>query len=288
MNAMLYWYRCLMRCFILLSIAWIACASLSASASVEYVVFINIDGLNAGAIPALGQAGAPNLWRMRTEGAFTDNARTDYDRTNTTPGHSTILTGRPVVAPNGHLWGSNDPYPLLLAPSIHHAHNFSGSPIKPAYEYVSSVFDVVHDHGLRTALYHQKDRLQLFEVSYNAVYGAPDVVGADNGRNKIDSIQQRWLGRLVSEWLTAMRANPFQFSYVHFALTDSAGHEYGFSLTPGSAYMAAVQETDGWVGQILALIESDARFSGKTLVSHDNGSRWHIGRHNAPSGAYYR
>lgn len=252
-----YWW-------IIVGLAWVVDAPLAASASAEYVVVINVDGLNAGAIPALGPSGAPNLWRMRTEGAFTDNARTDYARTLTAPGHTTIMTSRAVISPNGHLWGSNDPDPLSLAPSLHVPHSFK--PVKSNYEYVSSVFDVVHDHGLRTALYHQKKRMYLIEASYDAVNGAPDLIGTDNGRDKIDDIREIWGVGLVNAWVTAMRGNPFNYSYLLFALTDAAGHNSNFDLSLGSAYMAAVRTTDGWVGQVLSLIEHDARFAGKTLV----------------------
>ena len=236
------------------------------AATAQYVVVINIDGLNAGAIPALGPTGAPNLWRMRTEGAFTDNARTDYARTVTMPNHTTILTGRPVIAPHGHLWGNNNPDPLSLAPSLHVPHDFPNSPVKTTYEYVSSVFDVVHDHGMRTALYHQKRRMHLIEASYNEVNGAPDLIGADNGRNKIDMIEEKWLSALVDAWTVDMRSAPFQFTYLLFALTDTVGHHSTFDIRPGSEYMEAVKTSDAWVGKVLYLVEHDARFAGKTLV----------------------
>lgn len=236
----------------------------SAAQYAQYVVVINLDGLNARAIPALGPTGAPNLWRMRTEGAFTDNARTDYTRTLTTPSHTTILTSRPVISPDGHLWGSNDAAPLTLAESLHVPHTFA--PVKTVYDYVSSVYDVVHDRGLRTALYHQKKRMYLIEASYDAVHGAPDIIGADNGRDKIDDVRELWADALLREWIPAMRANPFHYSYLLFALTDSAGHNNGFSITPGSPYMEAVRTSDRWVGQVLSMIESDPRFAGKTLV----------------------
>lgn len=230
-------------------------APVQAKVSVQYVVFIGFDGLHADAIARLGPTGAPNLWRMRTEGAFTDNARTDYDRTVTTPNHLTILTGRTVAGAGGHLWGNNAHDPLALAPTVHVAHSFGGSPVKPAYEYVSSVFDVVHDHGLRTALFHQKDRMALVDASYDEVNGAPDTIGANDGRKKIDSIYRNLGAGLVPEWVAQMSATPFHFSYVLLSLTDWLGHTDTWNLTPGSPYMNSVKESDRWVGQIFNLIE---------------------------------
>lgn len=238
---------------------------------VDYVVVINVDALHAEAVAALGPQRAPNLWRFRTEGAYTDNARTDYNSTVTTPNHTTIFTGRRVYPPDGHLWGENTADPLSRAPSIHHPHSFT--PQKRQYAYVASVFDVVHDHGLHTALYHQKHRLDLHTQSYNDTYGAPDLIGEDNGRNKIDSAVKNFNPTLVTQWIAAMRANPFHFTYIHFAEADNAGHRHTWSLDPNSDYLAAVMRIDGYVGAIFELIESDPRFAGKTvlLLTADHG-----------------
>ncbi len=244
-----------------------------ANKNVEYVVVINIDALHADAIKALGPALAPNYWRFRTEGAFTDNARTEFENTVTTPNQTTILTGRHIAAPNGHLWGENSGDPLSLAPTLHHAHTFS--PLKSEYDYVASVFDVVHDNGMRTALYYQKSRLNLHEQSFNSFYGAVDTTGINNGTDKIDS-SLRMGGRglqLTQQWVADMQARPFQYSYVHFSITDYYGHQFSWSLDPFSLYQEAVMKTDTWIGLIFELITTDPRFKGKTavLLSTDHG-----------------
>lgn len=142
----------------------------------EYVIHISVDGLNSSVLQSLIDGGqAPNFKRFEEEGAWTINARADYSFTNTLPNHTTILTGRPVLEPVGlpgapfHNWASN---------TIPHR----GMTLHQR-GYIPSVFDVVHDAGLSTALFSSKDKFVLFDQSYDQTSGAAN----EHGRDKIDT-----------------------------------------------------------------------------------------------------
>ncbi|HEY1785886.1 MAG TPA: alkaline phosphatase family protein, partial [Pirellulales bacterium] len=82
----------------------------------EYVIQISVDGLGSAWLEPLLKAGdLPNFERLEREGAWTHNARTDYDLTITLPNHTCMVTGRPVRdrsignrAFAGHGWTVNN------------------------------------------------------------------------------------------------------------------------------------------------------------------------------------
>ncbi len=236
---------------ILIFLLWLTVSAFGRN--VEYVIHISVDGGGSNYIQSLiGGGELPYFQRFFAEGAGTFNARSDYDYTVTLPNHVTQVAGRGVEGVDGHNWtGNDDPEPDQTI------HNNKGS-------YVAGVFDVVHDNGLRTGMFASKTKFSLFDTSYNAVNGAVDVTGADNGRAKIESyVFDEDTSALTDSLITAMRSDPFNYAFVHYADPDAAGHGSGW----GSAeYNDALAAVDGYLGRIFDMVESDAALKGKTAI----------------------
>jgi len=230
--------------------------------SAEYVIHISVDGFRPDVVPALGPTNLPNFYRLRTEGAFTDNARADYDYTITLPNHATELTGRGILGTNGHNWADNDdPEPGQTLASN------KGS-------YVAGVFDVVHDHGLRTGIYASKSKFSLFDTSWNATHGAPDVTGDNDGQDKIDVyVYSSDTEDLVDTLVENMSTQALHYVFLHLTDPDTIGHSEGWVVTNGSAYCDVMETMDARLGTIFRLITTNAALAGRTaiLLTADHG-----------------
>jgi len=225
--------------------------------SIRYVIHVSVDGLRGDAAARLGPRGAPHFYRLRIEGAFTDNARTDYDYTVTLPDHACQLTSRPVLGPDGHGVTFNTDDPRTLA-QVH------GS-------YVAGVFDVAHDNGLSTGMFVSKTKFDIFDRSWNGVNGADDVTGADNGRDKIDTyVYSASTSALIDTFVANMEAAPYRYSFIHLADADAAGHECGWE---SEGCFNAIRGDDGLIGRIFDLIDGDPRLRNRTylVVTADHG-----------------
>lgn len=104
-----------------------------------------------------------NFQRLIDEGASTLNARTDYFITITQPNFTCMITGRPAQGLDGmsedigHHWMKNWDLQKVKDPQSIHDMN-------PGKQYLSSVFDVVHDAGFTTGLYWEPNKFH-----YNVV-----------------------------------------------------------------------------------------------------------------------
>ncbi len=219
--------------------------------AISYVISISVDGGGSSYIQGLINQ-LPNFKRFQTEGAYTYNARNDYDVTVTLPNHTSMVTSRGIMGAAGHNWTSNgDPG---VGQTIH---NNKGS-------YVASVFDVAHDNGLRTAVYATKSKFSLFDTSYDATNGAADVTGVNNGKDKLDVYYYSGSSStLTSQFVSAMTTNPYNYSLVHFTDPDSAGHGSGWGST---AYNNSLIAVDGYLASIFNLVTTNATLQGKTAI----------------------
>jgi hypothetical protein len=180
-----------------------------------------------------------------------------------------MLTGRPVMQPAGmppgiyHGWTTND-VPQLGA-TLHNTGNRDA-------HYIASTFDVAHDAGLSTALYTSKDKFIIYDQSYNETTGAANV----HGRDKIDVYFFQDDGPPTNSdgmnrrFLADMAARHFNYAFVHYRDTDSAGHALGWG---SREYLQAVANVDGYLADVLRLVETDPKQRGRTaiIVNTDHG-----------------
>ena len=240
--------------------ALIALAVCAHAHAAERVILISVDGLRPDAVTTLGKQTLPNFYRLRAEGAFTDNARTDYDITVTLPNHTCMITGRRVQGHQGHNWLEN-------AAPTETLHEKKGA-------YTASMFDVAHDAGLNTALFASKDKFVVFDDSYDEDSGADNA----HGKDKLDIYQQASSGEhalataepVVDRLITELADHPCQLVMLHILDPDAAGHHDGWM---SDSYLNAVKRADTMLGRVLAFIESDPQYAGKTtlILTSDHG-----------------
>ena len=245
-------------------------AGAAEGATAGHVIHISVDGLRSSYLQAIIDLGrAPNLKRFQDEGAWTYNARTDFTHTITLPNHTSMLTGRPVSQPDGMPATLHHGYTSNVDPSLGETLHNSGN---PNLEYVSSVFDVAHDAGLSTALYASKTKFSLFDQSYDDDSGAEHALG----RDKIDTFFAQsdallpYSATMQNRFLSDMAANLFDYSFIHYADTDTAGHDSGWGSL---AYILAIRAVDTYLGELFQLVESDQELAGNTtiLLTTDHG-----------------
>lgn len=241
-------------------------------------VLVSVDGLRSDALLAVPAEELPAFTRLM-QGASTLNARTDPDSTVTLPNHAGMFTGRLAHGDAGHGWIENeDPAPGATL------HGNKGA-------YVAGIFDVAHDRGWHTALFAGKSKFCLYDVSWNGEHGAPDTVGADQGRDKID--EYALLGKSAEIADGVLRAlkegaksgSPGTLVFAHFAVTDLVAHAFGWDVTPGSRYMQAVAAVEHELGRILDGIEAEEFLRGSTVVvlTADHGGGAPFKSHDLPS-----
>lgn len=217
----------------------------------DHVVVVAVDGLRSGAIQKLGAEALPGFHALMSRGSSALNARTTVESTLSLPNILSMLTGTTVsTGTGGHGVGGTG----AGVASVH----------KSAGRYVPSVFDVVHDRGLSTAVFAATHELDLVDRSWGSTYGASDTTWVDNGRDKISSYTveespQDLLGALTTKLSTA----PASFTFAQLNRADLVGHRFGFS---SERYLTALKRLDWQVRKILGTVQSSPVLRGNTLV----------------------
>ena len=220
----------------------------------RFVVHVSMDGLRADYVTSDRMA---NLSRLAATGASTFNARTDPAITKTLPNHTSQFTGQFVWGPAGHRITVNDDPGGTL-------HDAAG-------RYVPSIFDVVHDHGGRTVVYAGKSKFFLHERSWNEQNGAPDQVGEDDGRDKIDVFVKEDPTIAAQPFVADLVAGDAAVTYgfFHVRTPDSAGHTWGWST---DGYLQGVRDADMILGELLAALDAaGVRDATTIIVTADHG-----------------
>ncbi|MFT5142850.1 MAG: PKD repeat protein [Rhodothermales bacterium] len=227
----------------------------AAGSAADHVILISIDGLRSDLIQQGSVGALPGFARLRSEGAYTLNARVDPEYSVTLPNHVGMLTGRFVGGVDGHGWSEN----IDAAPGETLHAGSSG--------YIASVFDVVHDSGGRTGLFSTKTKFALFDNSFDAFTGAPDVTGSDDGPDKLDVYAFRPnSSEILSEFKSESETAAFSFAALHFSEGDIAGHANGWTGDGVSAYSYSIRLLDHLVADLLDYLDSHPTYAGRTAV----------------------
>lgn len=225
-----------------------ALATWAQAGNTDYVIQISVDGLGSSyASTFIANNPGSNLARFVNQGAYTNNARNDYDITVTLPNHTTMVTGRGIQGTAGHNWTLNSDPSSVIGNSLYSIQNNKGS-------YISSVFDAAHDAGLSTGVYASKSKFVLFPQSY----GFPGATGS-----KIDAYLNSSSAAITTALINRMSTSPLNYAFVHYENPDGAGHGSGWGST---TYYNAIGTVDGYLGQIFNLIDTNTTLNGHTSV----------------------
>ena len=234
------------------------------------LVLISVDGLNPDALIGGEVSGFATLMN---EGAWTSNARTTVEQTHTLPNQASIFTGRSVLGATGTQVTFN--------------RDTGGTLRSVSGAYIPGIFDVAHDHGLTTAFFAEKEKLEFLSRSWDVVNGTPDEVGADNGTGKIDHVRIEPAEVLLPSFLHLLgRPSVPELAFLHIAAPDSAGHAEVFM---GETYRRAVRRAGTAIERVLRTISRTPSLRARTtvIVTADHGGRG-VGHGDASSLDDYR
>lgn len=235
-------------------------AQASADGTFDHVILVSVDGLRSDALLPPHIDRLPAFGRL-LGGSFTLNARTDPNSTVTLPNHTGMITGRLLEGSTGHNWSVND---FAGRTSIH----------ENRQHYVSSIFDVAHEHDVATGLFVSKKKFLLYVASYGMT--GEETSYRDEVRDgAIDAFffpgdMESLLDGKIDQVTDAASSHIGQaersLTVVHYGQTDLAGHAQGWDLTTGSHYLTAMELVDQQLSRLFDAIEASASLRGKTAI----------------------
>ena len=129
---------------------------------------------------------------------------------------------------------------------------------------MASVFDVVHDHGGSTLAYAGKSKFDMIDRNWNGINGAPDVVGDDDGRDKIDTYARTAPENAIDPLVAELLADPeLEYAFFHIRNPDVAGHQ---SAWASSEYGLAASAADSTLARLMDAIEGNPNWATSTAI----------------------
>ncbi len=216
-------------------------STLGASAQAKHLVVVGVDGLSPDGIL---RAEAPNLKRLREQGAWTFHAR-GVMPTSSSPNWASMIMG---AGPEQHGVTSNDWQP----------NKFDISPIATGSGGIfPTIFGVLREQrpsAVMGVFHDWNDYGRLFERQ--AVNVIKDTDGPTNA---------------VREAAAFWKDNQAAFTFIHLDHVDHAGHEFGHG-TPH--YYASVEVADQLIGEAIAALRSAGMWEQTILiVTSDHGGK---------------
>ncbi|MDF1603656.1 endonuclease/exonuclease/phosphatase family protein [Nocardioides sp. YIM 152315] len=241
------------------------------AAGITNVVVVAVDGLRSNAFNSASDADrTKHLRELRAAGASTMNARLAYERSTPLPNTLSLLTGRPVVKKrDGH--------------GVKYDEDRGKNLDQTAGQYISGVFDRVHNAGSRTAVYTSKPSATIMKRSWNKRNGGVDPVGRDNGRKKFNRfvLYRDKDKRVVKRAMQELGSRPATFSYVELSSLQRIGDKTRYG---GPKYAAALGRVDKQVSGIVRTVSRNPETGGHTMVVIVGGSAGaKAGNHKPPS-----
>ncbi len=218
------------------------------AAGVKRVLVVDIQGLPSYTV---GKGRAPFLSTLMGRGASTLQARPDDDNRRALPNTISLLTSRRVPTSRGGHGVTTNGY---SGPSVHAA----------AGQYVSSIYDMAHNLGLRTAFYSGDPRSKLVGKTWDTSLAGTDKYGVDNGRTKID---QRLVASTDTDVARAARVSlqqrPAAITVVQLGNALRAGVAHGWR---SPEYLTAVARADARLRNFVRDVNANPATHGSTLV----------------------